>query len=146
MTSALRRLTRDGVIEEDTARLAESRLDELVRASQVIVDVEEVKVLARRLLRRHAVRAFDALQIGATVLWAEGHLLPVFVLDGVYTRPTPDAVPVFHPLPPPTDKEIGALLERVHALEARAIDIVMIDRVGKPRAGGYLTFVTGRSG
>lgn len=36
------------------------------------------------------------------------------VLDGVYTRPTPDAAPVFHPLPPPTDEEIGTVLERVH--------------------------------
>jgi len=37
------------------------------------------------------------------------------VLDGVYTRPTPDAAPVFHPLPPPTDEEIGTVLARVHA-------------------------------
>ena len=35
------------------------------------------------------------------------------VLDGMYTRPTPDAAPVFHP-PPPTDEEIGKVLERVH--------------------------------
>jgi hypothetical protein len=37
------------------------------------------------------------------------------VLDGVYTRATPEAAPVFHPLPPPTDAEIATLLERVHA-------------------------------
>ena len=37
------------------------------------------------------------------------------VLDGVYTRTTPDAAPVFHPLPPPTDAEIATLLERLHA-------------------------------
>jgi hypothetical protein len=36
------------------------------------------------------------------------------VLDGVYTRPTPEAVPVFHPLPAPTDDEVAKILERVH--------------------------------
>ncbi|MBI2157810.1 MAG: transposase [Candidatus Rokubacteria bacterium] len=41
--------------------------------------------------------------------------LPIhsLVLNGVYTRPTPDAAPVFHPLPPPTDEEIGTVLARV---------------------------------
>ena len=37
------------------------------------------------------------------------------VLDGVYTRPAPEAAPVFHPLPAPTDEEIAKLLERVRA-------------------------------
>jgi hypothetical protein len=37
------------------------------------------------------------------------------VLDGVYTRPSQDAAPVFHLLPAPTDEEIGTILERVHA-------------------------------
>ncbi len=36
------------------------------------------------------------------------------VLDGVYTRPTPEAPPVFHPLPAPTDEEVAKILERVH--------------------------------
>ncbi|MBI3108313.1 MAG: transposase, partial [Candidatus Rokubacteria bacterium] len=36
------------------------------------------------------------------------------MLDGVYTRPSPDAAPVFHPLSPPTDEEIGTILEQVH--------------------------------
>jgi hypothetical protein len=36
------------------------------------------------------------------------------VLDGVYTRPTAEAVPVFHPLPAPTDDEVAKILERVH--------------------------------
>ena len=35
------------------------------------------------------------------------------VLDGVYTRPAPEAAPVFHPLPAPTDEEIAKILERV---------------------------------
>ena len=37
------------------------------------------------------------------------------MLDGVYTRATTDAAPVFHPLQPPTDAEIATLLERLHA-------------------------------
>ncbi len=36
------------------------------------------------------------------------------VLDGVFTRPTPRAAPVFHALPPPTDEEIAKILEEVH--------------------------------
>jgi predicted nucleic acid-binding protein len=73
VVSALYRLVRDRALDEDAARAAESRLDELVRACHVVVDTEDVKVLARRLLRRHALRAFDALQLGAAVHWAEGH-------------------------------------------------------------------------
>jgi Putative transposase/Transposase zinc-binding domain len=36
------------------------------------------------------------------------------LFDGVYTRATPAARPVFHRLPPPTDADIAALLTRVH--------------------------------
>jgi len=36
------------------------------------------------------------------------------ILEGVYTRPTPRARPVFHRLPPPTDPDIAALLTRLH--------------------------------
>jgi predicted nucleic acid-binding protein len=71
--SALRRLVRDGVLEERDAQLAEERLDELVQACQVVIDVEPVKALAARLLRLHPLRAFDALQLGAALHWAEGH-------------------------------------------------------------------------
>jgi hypothetical protein len=48
-------------------------LDELVASSHVVVDVDAVKALARRLLRLHALRAFDALQLGAALQWAAGH-------------------------------------------------------------------------
>ena len=36
------------------------------------------------------------------------------LFDGVYTRASPTARPVFHRLPPPTDADIAALLTRVH--------------------------------
>jgi len=73
VASTLRRLLRDGSLHEPAAQEAESRLDELVRACHVVIDVEAVKVLATRLLRLHPLRAFDALQLGAALHWAEGH-------------------------------------------------------------------------
>jgi predicted nucleic acid-binding protein len=84
VVSALRRLVRERSLEEDTAWLAETRLDELVRSCHLIVDVEPVKSLATRLLRLHPLRAFDALQLGAALLWAEGHPRgrTVHTLDG----------------------------------------------------------------
>ena len=71
--SALRRLVREKAIEERAARLAESRVDDLVGACHLVVDVDAVKSFATRLLRLHPLRAFDALQLGAALHWAEGH-------------------------------------------------------------------------
>jgi len=84
VVSALRRLVRDNALEERDARLAEGRMDELVRACQVVIDVEPVKALAARLLRLHPLRAFDALQLGAALHWAEGHPQgrTLYTLDG----------------------------------------------------------------
>jgi predicted nucleic acid-binding protein len=73
VVSALRRLTRETGLEEKIVRLAEARLGELIHASHVLVDVEPTKALAIRLLRVHPLRAFDALQLGAAMHWAEGH-------------------------------------------------------------------------
>ncbi len=71
--SALRRLVREGALDEEAARLAESRLGEILRVSHVVTDVEPVKSLATRLLRLHPLRAFDALQLGAALRWGDGH-------------------------------------------------------------------------
>jgi predicted nucleic acid-binding protein len=73
VVSALRRLVRERTLDEQSAVLAETRLDELMRACHVVVDIEPVKSLAVRLLRLHPLRAFDALQLGAALHWAEGH-------------------------------------------------------------------------
>lgn len=73
VASALRRLVRENVLNEEVALVAEARLDELLARSHVVVDVEAVKALATRLLRLHPLRAFDALQLGAAVHWAESH-------------------------------------------------------------------------
>jgi hypothetical protein len=48
-------------------------MGDFVRTSQVIIDIEPVKALATRLLRLHPLRAFDALQLGAALHWAEAH-------------------------------------------------------------------------
>lgn len=71
--SALRRLSREGALDESAAQRAEARLDELMGACHLVLDVEPVKAFATRLLRLHPLRAFDALQLGAALHWAEGH-------------------------------------------------------------------------
>ncbi len=73
VVSALRRLVRERTLDEALARRAEDRMDELVRACHVVIDVDAVKSLATRLLRLHPLRAFDAMQLGAALHWAEGH-------------------------------------------------------------------------
>jgi uncharacterized protein len=72
LASALMRLVRDGAIDERTAHTAESRIDELMRSCHTILDVEAVKLQARRLLRMHPLRAADAMQLGAALEWAAG--------------------------------------------------------------------------
>lgn len=71
--SAFRRLLRDGALDEEAARAAEGRMDELARVCHLVADVEAVKRLAARLLRLHTLRTFDALQLAAALHWAEGH-------------------------------------------------------------------------
>lgn len=70
--SALRRLVREGALDENAADLVEARLCEFYRACHVVIDVERVKALAARLLRLHSLRAADALQLGAALKWCEG--------------------------------------------------------------------------
>ncbi|MGH7311749.1 MAG: type II toxin-antitoxin system VapC family toxin [Candidatus Rokuibacteriota bacterium] len=73
VVSALRRLVREKALDEEVARLAEARTEEIVRAGHVVIDVEPVKSLATRLLRLHPLGPFDALQLGAALQWAEGY-------------------------------------------------------------------------
>ena len=72
VTSALWRLVRDKALDEPTAQAAEARADELTAASHVVVDVDRVRALSRRLLRTHPLRAADALQLGAALAWSGG--------------------------------------------------------------------------
>ncbi len=73
IVSALRRLVRENALDDDLAQSAEARLDAIIRTCHVVIDVETVKSMASRLLRLHPLRAFDALQLGAALRWAEGH-------------------------------------------------------------------------
>ncbi|MBI4701083.1 MAG: type II toxin-antitoxin system VapC family toxin [Deltaproteobacteria bacterium] len=70
VVSALQRLRREHAVTERQALLAEGRLDELLRPCHVVVEIEAVKQRARRLLRTHALRAADALQLAAALQWA----------------------------------------------------------------------------
>jgi uncharacterized protein len=72
ITSALWRLVREGALGEADARVAEQRAAEFVTASRVVVDVDTVKSWAQRLLRVHTLRAADALQLAAALVWAGG--------------------------------------------------------------------------
>jgi len=106
VASAVRRLTREGSLAEELAIEAERRSDELANASHLVVDVESVKAQAKRLLRLHALRAADALQLAAAIAWAGGYPAGriVHTLDdrlgeaarreGFQVIPTPGRAPV----------------------------------------------------
>ena len=70
LASAVMRLRREGRIADAQANEAESRIDELMQSSHVIIDVDAVQSQTRRLLGLHPLRAADALQLGATWEWA----------------------------------------------------------------------------
>jgi hypothetical protein len=72
VVSALRRLVRDGELPENAASRAEALLAELLTHTHVVADVERVKEHACRLLRVHALRGADSLQLGAALAWADG--------------------------------------------------------------------------
>jgi hypothetical protein len=65
-------LRRENSLTEDHARAAELRAEEFASGSYIVADVDSVKALATRLLRVHALRAADALQLGAALVWAGG--------------------------------------------------------------------------
>ena len=72
ITSALWRLVREGDLHEEEAGIAEARMLELSNAAYFVVDIDGAQSLARRLLRVHNLRAGDALQLGAALVWAGG--------------------------------------------------------------------------
>jgi predicted nucleic acid-binding protein len=72
IVSALQRLVRESLLSEPAAAEAELVAAEILAGTHVVTDVERVKPLAARLLRVHALRAADALQLGAALLWADG--------------------------------------------------------------------------
>jgi predicted nucleic acid-binding protein len=71
--SALARRERDGELEAATAAAGLDRLDELAAGWLEIAPTSHVRRTAIRLLRVHALRAADALQLAAGIVAAEDH-------------------------------------------------------------------------
>ena len=70
ITSALWRLVREEALSERDAQAAELRAQQLTDASEVVADLDSVKAVAQRILRVHPLRAADALQLAAGLIWA----------------------------------------------------------------------------
>lgn len=70
--SAVARRERDGGLRRDDAERARANLRGLSSAWYEIAPQEPVRILAGRLLRTHPLRAADALQLAAALVWAGG--------------------------------------------------------------------------
>ena len=81
--SALARLEREGALADEGTTDALQRLDRLAEGWNEVLPVVGVRSAARRLLRVHALRAADALQLAAAVVAAEGQpaTLEIVTLD-----------------------------------------------------------------
>jgi len=69
--SAIARLEREGQLSKSEAAAAWERLDRFSGAWQEIQPAAPLRDLARRLLRVHALRAADALQLAAAIVASE---------------------------------------------------------------------------
>jgi predicted nucleic acid-binding protein len=69
--SSLNRLTRDGKLSVAENRQAFARLDYLRSRWNEVQPTEEVRERAERLLRIHKLRAADALQLAAALVWCD---------------------------------------------------------------------------
>ena len=68
--SVLARLTREGRLDGGAGRRARADLDDLYRGVCEIEPTEDVRERAERCLAVHALRAADALQLAAALIWA----------------------------------------------------------------------------
>ena len=71
MTSAFARLLRDGDISQKDFEMALRRLAELRRKWIEVQPTEALRVVAETLLQQHSLRAADALQLAAALVWAK---------------------------------------------------------------------------
>ncbi len=69
ITSALARLVREGVLDTQDIAKVESRLERRLRRAVLISNVDEIKLVAQRVLHLHPLRAADALQLAAALMW-----------------------------------------------------------------------------
>ena len=83
-SSAVARLERDGSLSSASTGEALGRLETLASSWHEIRPADQVRRLARRLLRVHPLRAADSLQLAAAVVAAEGNppSLELVSLDG----------------------------------------------------------------
>lgn len=72
VASAFTRLGREGVISAEVVEAAGARVEALAEGWVEVEPSRELRALALRLLRVHALRAADALQLAAALVWAEG--------------------------------------------------------------------------
>ncbi len=81
--SALTRLERENSLASDGVAAALERLDAIAAAWREVLPVAAARRTAIRLLRVHALRAADALQLAAAVIASESHpaTLPLVTLD-----------------------------------------------------------------
>jgi uncharacterized protein len=70
--SALSRLEREGALTDDAMTTALERLDHLTESWNDVQPTAVVRGVARRLLRVHALRSADSLQLAAAVIASEG--------------------------------------------------------------------------
>lgn len=92
--SSVQRLVRDGELTIKQSQQVLARLDYLRQRWNEIQPTEEVRELAERLLGRHKLRAADALQLAAALVWcnnrtrgryfigADGNLLAAAASEG----------------------------------------------------------------
>ncbi|HEX6649889.1 MAG TPA: PIN domain-containing protein [Pyrinomonadaceae bacterium] len=71
--SSLNRLTREGTINAKESSQAFARLEYLRDRWNEVQPTEEVRTRAERLLRIHRLRAADALQLAAALVWCGNH-------------------------------------------------------------------------
>jgi len=69
--SAVSRLQREGYLKQAAAGDVLKQLDLLLSAAWEVQPLEEVRAMACRALRVHELRAADALQLAAALVWAE---------------------------------------------------------------------------
>lgn len=70
--SAISRTRREGLLDDRTAEQALGVLKHLAGAWTEVLPGEQLRSIAARVLMTHPLRAADALQLAAAVIWAEG--------------------------------------------------------------------------
>ena len=76
-SSALARRRREGSLQESGLRRAQAQLKHLLEHAYEVEPMEDVRIRAQRLLSVHSLRAADALQLAAALVWCREHPIGV---------------------------------------------------------------------